>query len=71
MSEMPTYEELEQRVRELENAETERKQMAESLRSINEHLSFYRNAVDSLLITPCINSRCFSFLSTLYVYSSP
>ena len=48
MSEKPTYEELEQRVRELEIVESERKQIQESLRSLDEHLSLYRNAVGSM-----------------------
>jgi len=48
MSKKPTYEELEQRVRELESLESERNQIAESIRSLNEHLSFYRNAVGSM-----------------------
>jgi len=48
MTGKPTYEELEQRVRELEILESERKQKEESLRSLNEHVSFYRNAVGSM-----------------------
>ncbi len=48
MAGKPTYEELEQRVRELEILESERKQMEESLRSFNAHVSFYHNAVGSM-----------------------
>jgi len=53
MSEKPTYQELEQRVRELEKTESERKQTAKALR---ENEAFIKAVLDNLPIGIAVNS---------------